>query len=36
MDNLIIKLVNMKKEEKSTPVSTKARSFYRYELQATN
>jgi hypothetical protein len=26
----------MKKEEKSTPVSAKARSVFRYELQATN
>lgn len=36
MNKLIINFVYMKKEEKSTPLSAKARSIYKYELQATN
>ena len=36
MNKLIINFDFMKKEEKSTPISNKTRSVYKYELQATN
>ncbi len=36
INKLIIKFDKMKKEEKSTPTTSRGRSVYKYELQATN